>query len=112
MVASRYGIRCQGANEIALTKLDVLSDYEEIEICTAYTRDCKKIEEFPTTAILGECKPVLETVKGWHCDISKCRKKKDLPKEALDYIAYIEKACGCKIKYVSVGPEREAYVKL
>ena len=112
VVASRYGIRCQGANEIALTKLDVLSDYEEIEICTAYTRDCKKIEEFPTTAILGECKPVLETVKGWHCDISKCRKKKDLPKEALDYIAYIEKACGCKIKYVSVGPEREAYVKL
>ena len=112
VVASRYGIRCQGENEIALTKLDVLSDYEEIEICTAYTRDCKKIEEFPTTAILGECKPVLETVKGWHCDISKCRKKKDLPKEALDYIAYIEKACDCKIKYVSVGPEREAYVKL
>ena len=111
-VASRYGIRCQGADEIALTKLDVLSDYEEIEVCTAYTRDCKKIDVFPTTAVLNECKPVLETLKGWHCDISLCRKKKDLPKEALAYIAFIEKACDCKIKYVSVGPEREAYIKL
>lgn len=112
VVASRYGIRCQGADEIALTKLDVLSDYEEIEVCTAYTRDCKKIDVFPTTAVLNECKPVLETLKGWHCDISACRKKKDLPKEALAYIAFIEKACECKIKYVSVGPEREAYIKL
>ncbi|MGN1052028.1 MAG: adenylosuccinate synthase [Candidatus Scatosoma sp.] len=112
VVASRYGIRCQGADEIALTKLDVLSGYDEIEVCTAYTRGGKKIEEFPTTAVLNECKPVLETVKGWHCDISGCRKKEDLPEEALDYIAFIEKACECKIKYVSVGPEREAYVKL
>ncbi|MDD6995222.1 MAG: adenylosuccinate synthase [Candidatus Borkfalkiaceae bacterium] len=112
VVASRYGIRCQGADEIALTKLDVLSDYDEIEVCTAYTYDCKKIDEFPATAVLNECKPVLESLKGWHCDISGCRKKRDLPKEALDYIAYIEKACDCKIKYVSVGPEREAYIKL
>ena len=112
VVASRYGIRCQGADEIALTKLDVLSDYDEIEVCTAYTLNCKKIDTFPTTALLNECKPVLETVKGWHTDISKCRKKKDLPKEALDYIKYLENACECKIKYVSVGPEREAYVKL
>ena len=112
VVASRYGIRCQGANEIALTKMDVLSDYEEIEVCVAYERDGKRIDEFPTTAVLNECKPVLETVKGWNCDISKCRKKEDLPKEALDYIAYLEKVCDCKIKYVSVGPEREAYVLL
>ena len=112
VVASRYGIRCQGADEIALTKLDVLSDYDEIEVCTAYTLNCKKIDTFPTTALLNECKPVLETVKGWHTDIAKCRKKKDLPKEALDYIKYLENACECKIKYVSVGPEREAYVKL
>lgn len=108
--ASRYGIRCQGANEIALTKLDVLSDYEEIEVCVGYELNGKVLDEFPFTDVLNDCKPVFKTVKGWHCDISGCRKKEDLPKEALEYIAYLEKACECHIKYVSVGAEREAYV--
>ena len=110
VLASRYGIRCQGAREIALTKLDVLSDYEEIEICTGYELNGKRLTEFPFTDVLSDCKPVFETVKGWHCDISKCRKKEELPEEARDYIAYIERACGCYIKYVSVGAEREAYI--
>jgi adenylosuccinate synthase len=110
VLASRYGIRCQGAKEIALTKLDILSDYEEIEICTGYTLNGKELDEFPFTDVLDECKPIYKKVKGWHCDISKCRKKEELPKEALDYIAYIEKACDCYIKYVSVGAEREAYI--
>jgi adenylosuccinate synthase len=110
VVASRYGIMCQGADEIALTKLDVLDDYEEIEICTHYELNGKIIDNFPFTDVLDECKPVFEKVKGWHCDISKARKPQDLPKEALDYIHLIERLCGCKIKYVSVGAEREAYV--
>ncbi|MBO5783228.1 MAG: adenylosuccinate synthase [Clostridia bacterium] len=108
--ASRYGIRCQGANEIALTKLDVLSGYEELEVCVAYELNGKELTEFPFTDVLDDCKPVFKTIKGWNCDISKCRKKEDLPQEALDYIAYIEKACDCYIKYVSVGAEREAYI--
>ncbi len=112
VVASRYGIRCQGAKEIALTKLDVLSDYEEIEICTHYTLDGKVIDEFPFTDVLDLCKPVFEKVKGWNCDISKCRKAADLPKAALDYIKLLEKLCECKIKYVSVGAERDAYVEM
>ena len=112
VVASRYGIRCQGADEIALTKLDVLSEYEEIEICTHYTLDGKIIDEFPFTDVLDECKPVFEKVKGWNCDISKCRTVKDLPKEAYDYIKLLEKLCNCKIKYVSVGAERDAYIKM
>ena len=112
VVASRYGIRCQGADEIALTKLDVLSGHEELEICTAYELNGKIIHEFPFTDVLDECKPVFEKIKGWNCDISKCRKPSDLPKEALDYIRYLEKACECKIRYVSVGAEREAYIKM
>lgn len=112
VVASRYGIRCQGADEIALTKLDVLSGYEELEICTAYELDGKIIHEFPFPDVLDECKPVFEKVKGWNCDISGCRKPSELPKEAIDYIHLIEKLCGCKITYVSVGAEREAYVKM
>lgn len=112
VVASRYGIRCQGADEIALTKLDVLDGYEEIEICTHYILNGKVIDDFPFTDVLDECKPVFEKVKGWNCDISHCRKKEDLPKEALDYIRLLEKLCGCKIRYVSVGAERDAYIKM
>ena len=111
-VASRYGIRCQGADEIALTKLDGLDDYEEIEICTHYELDGKVIDDFPFTDVLDKCKPVFEKVKGWHCSLAECRRKEDLPKEALDYIRLLEKLCSCKIKYVSVGAERDAYIKL
>ena len=111
VVASRYGIRCQGTDEIALTKLDVLSDYEELEICTAYELNGKRITEFPFPDVLDKCKPVFETVKGWNCDISKCRTKEELPKEAIAYIELLEKLCDCKVTYVSVGAEREAYIK-
>ena len=110
VVASRYGIRCQGADEIALTKLDVLDGYEEIEICTHYELEGKVIDEFPFTDVLDECKPVFEKVKGWNCDITGCRRAEDLPGEALDYIRLLEKLCGCKIKYVSVGAERDACI--
>jgi adenylosuccinate synthase len=112
VVASRYGIMCQGADEIALTKLDILDDYEEIDICTHYELNGKIIDDFPFTDVLDQCKPVFEKVKGWHCDTSKCRKASDLPKEAIDYIRLIEKLCNCKIKYVSVGAERDACIVL
>ena len=93
-------------------KVQVLSEYEEIEVCTDYELNGKLVEDFPFTDVLDECKPVFKTVKGWNTDISQCRKKEDLPKAALDYIAFIEKACDCRIKYVSVGAEREAYVEM
>ena len=112
VVASKYGIRCQGADEIALTKLDILSGHDELEICTGYELNGKVITEFPFPDVLAECKPVFEKIKGWNCDISKCRKKEELPKEALDYIHYIERACECKIRYVSVGAERDAYIEM
>ena len=112
VVASKYGIRMQGATEIALTKLDVLTGLDEIEICEAYELDGKRLDEFPFTDVLDDCKPIFTKMKGWKQDISACRKKEDLPKEALDYIAYIEKATECKITYVSVGASREQYVKM
>ncbi len=111
-VASRYGIRCQGADEIALTKLDILDGLEEIEICTRYELNGKFLDEFPFTDVLDDCKPVFEKVRGWNKDLTKCRRKEDLPKEALDYIRLLEKLCNCKIKYVSVGAERDAFIKM
>ncbi len=111
VVASRYGIRCQGADEIALTKLDVLSEFEELEICTAYELDGKIIHEFPFSDALDRCKPVFEKVKGWNCDITGCRTFEGLPKEAQDYVRLIEKLCECKITFVSVGAERDQIIE-
>ena len=110
-VASRYGVRVQGADEIALTKMDVLSYLDKIPVCTAYEIGGEKVYEFPVGEALSEAKPVIEYLDGWKCDISGCRKKEDLPKAALDYVYYLEKATGSKIKYVSVGPDREAYIE-
>lgn len=110
VVASRYGVRVQGCDEIALTKLDVLSYLEEIPICTAYRLHGGTVEEFPFPSVLKDAEPVFETLPGWSCDISQCRRPEELPRAALDYIKYIEKAVGCPVKYVSVGAEREAYI--
>lgn len=110
VVASKYGVEMQGADELALTKLDVLSYLDEIPVCVAYDIDGEKTTEFPRGERLDKAKPVIEYLKGWKCDISDCRKVSDLPKEALDYIKYVEKAVGCPITYVSVGAEREQYV--
>ena len=110
VVASKYGVEMQGATELALTKLDVLSYMKKIPVCTAYEVDGKKTTSFPSGEALRIAKPVIEYMDGWNCDISKCRKPEDLPKQAKDYIDFIEKAVGCPITYVSVGAEREEYV--
>ena len=110
VVASRYGTRMQGATELALTKLDILSYMEEIPVCSAYELDGEIIHDFPFGAALDRAKPVYTYMKGWNCDISGCRKVEDLPKAAYDYIKYIEKEMGCPVKYVSVGADRNAYL--
>ncbi len=108
--ASLYGVKVQGADALALTKLDVLSYMDKIPVCTAYEIDGEKTTCFPTGERLNRAKPVYEYLEGFKTDISKCRKKADLPKQALDYIMYIEKAVNCPIKYVSVGASREDYI--
>lgn len=113
VVASRYGTLMQGCSYIALTKLDVLSYLKEIPVCTAYELDGRKTGYFPSDIDeLNAARPVYEYLPGFHCDISVCRRPEDLPREAMDYIRYIEKAINCPIKYVSVGPERDAYITL
>ncbi len=112
LVATRYGVQCQGATDIALTKLDVLSYMDRIPVCAHYELYGQQTDEFPFPAVLPDARPVWEYLPGWRCDLSACRRPEDLPQAARDYVAYIEKAVGCPIKYVSVGPERDAYVKM
>ena len=113
VVASRYGAKMQGCTYVALTKLDVLSYMDEIPVCTAYELNGEVIHTFPSDIdSLNAAKPVYEYMKGFKCEISGCRTKEDLPKEALEYIQYIEKVIECPVKYVSVGAERDAYIKM
>ncbi len=112
VVASRYGVKAQGATCIALTKIDVMSYMKKIPVCVAYEIDGKRVEKFPFGEELDRAKPIYEYLDGFNCDISKCRKESDLPENAIKYIRYLEKAVGCKIKYVSVGAERDSYIEL
>ncbi len=110
LVATRYGCRIQGATEVALTKLDVLSGMKEVPLCVQYELNGALTDDFPFPAILPEAKPVFRTMPGWNYDISGVRRYEDLPKEARDYVETVEKAIGCHISYVSVGAEREAII--
>lgn len=110
IVATRYGVEVQAATEIALTKLDVLSYMDKIPVCTQYILAGETTDEFPFPSALKKAEPQIEYFEGWKCDISKIRTWNDLPKAAKDYVIYIEKAIGCPIKYVSVGPERDSII--
>ncbi len=109
--ASRYGVRVQGADCIALTKLDVLSYMDRIPVCTAYEIDGEKTTAFPTGERLNRAKPVIEYLPGFG-DVSQCRDFNDLPENARQYIRFLEKAVGCPVHYVSVGAGREEYMAL
>ncbi len=111
-VASRYGVMVQGATELALTKLDVLSYLDKIPVCSHYLVNGKEIDYFPTGLELESAKPVYEYVNGWKRNITGCRSFTELPKEAQDYVRLLESTVGCKIKYVSVGAGRDEYIEM
>lgn len=110
-VASRYGVQTQGATEVVLTALDCLSYLEEIKICIGYEIDGEVTRDFPVTPLLKKAKPVLKTLKGWHCDIRGIKNYEDLPQEAREYVEFIEKELEVPIKMVSNGPKRDEIIK-
>ena len=110
IVATKYGVQVQAATNIALTKMDVLSYMDKIPVCTHYILDGKQTDEFPFPAALNDARPVIEYLPGWKTDISGCRKWEELPKEARDYVEFIENRIDCHIGYVSVGPERDSII--
>ncbi len=106
-VATRYGCEIQGATEVCVTCLDVLSYLDTIKVCTGYELNGKIYKDFLTTEELYQAKPVCVELKGWKTDIRGISKFEDLPKEAKEYIEFIEKEIGTKISIVSNGPKRE-----
>ena len=104
--------RIQGATEIALTKLDVLSYLDRIPVCVRYRLDGQPTESFPFPTALGKALPEIEYLPGWKQDISSARRWEDLPRQAQEYVGHVERAIGCPIAYISVGPERDSVIRV
>lgn len=109
-VASHYGVRMQGATQVALTVLDVLGYLDEIKICEAYDIEGKITKDFPITTKLKKAKPVFKIFKGWKCDIRGIKEYDALPKECKEYIDFIESEIKVPITMVSNGPKRDEII--
>jgi len=112
LVALRYAVRVNSLTEIALTKIDVLSHFETLRVAVAYDSLGERYEDFPRQQrILYNCRPVYEDLPGWGEDISEIREFSDLPKEARQYVEYVEEAAAVPVTIVSVGPGRSATLR-
>lgn len=110
LVATKYGAELQGATELALTKLDVLSSEKKLKVCVGYEIDGEVVTTFPLTPLLYKAKPVYVELDGWEEDISAVRSYSQLPANARRYIQYIEEWLEVPVKYISVGAKREEII--
>lgn len=110
VVASRYGAKCQNVDKIALTKLDVLSNFEVIPVITAYKKNGVETDVFDPFEDLDSYEPVVEYLPGWEHDISNCKSWEQLPENARAYVNYIEKQMKYQIEFISTGAERNQYL--
>jgi adenylosuccinate synthase len=107
-VVARYAARVNGLTELFLTKLDVLSGFERLRICSGYRVDGQTFEGFPPhQSLFHRAEPVYERVDGWMEEIDGARTFEDLPKGARGYVRRIEELVGVPVSVVSVGPSRE-----
>jgi adenylosuccinate synthase len=105
---ARYAVRINGLTDFFLTKLDVLTGWEKIPVCVAYEIDGKRVEELPASQTeFHHAKPIYEYLPGWSEDISKARSLNDLPKNARDYVKFLEEISGAPMSAIGVGPGRD-----
>ncbi|HIP43656.1 MAG TPA: adenylosuccinate synthase [Aquifex aeolicus] len=113
LVALKYATDVNGLSGLVLTKLDVLDGFEEVKVCVAYELDGEVIDYFPASySQLSRVKPVYETLKGWNKSTKGAKDINELPKEALDYIRFIENYIGVSVVMLSTGPKRKEYIWL
>jgi adenylosuccinate synthase len=112
-VLLRYAARVNGLTEIFLTKLDVLSGFEKVRVCTAYRAGEAEYDDFPPhQSLFHAARPLYEEVDGWEEDLSDARTFEDLPKEARAYVEHLAELGGVRVSAVSVGPSREQTLML
>ncbi len=109
----KYSATINGISKVAITKLDVLSHFDEIKVCVGYELNGKKLNTFPATAgILEKVKPIYETLPGWQQDITKAKSYDELPTETKDYLKFISQQAGFELGIISVGPRRRETIIL
>jgi adenylosuccinate synthase len=107
-VLVRQTARTSGMNGLALTKLDILDGFDEIEVCVGYELDGKPIDHLPAgEGAQARIKPVYETIEGWKEPTANARSWADLPAQAIKYVRLVEELVGCPIALLSTSPERE-----
>ena len=107
-VIANYSARVNGLTDLALTKLDVLSALDTIKVCVAYECDGRRYTTVPEhQSVFYHAVPVYEELPGWKTDITGCRTYSELPREAKDYVDFIERLAGVRISIIAVGPDRE-----
>lgn len=108
-VVLRYAVMANGLTGIAMTLLDVLGGLDTLKVCRAYNYNGVETSRLPgDMEAMGDCTPVFDELPGWTEDISGIRDFNDLPKNAKDYVAHLEKLIGVPIEIISVGPDRNA----
>ncbi|MBU1099894.1 MAG: adenylosuccinate synthase [Bacteroidetes bacterium] len=109
----KYSVMINGIEKVAVTKLDVLSNFDEIKVCVGYEINGKSIKTFPANAAqMEEVTPIYETLKGWNKDITGIKEYNDLPEETKEYLKFIEGNSGFKVSIISVGPKRSQTIQL
>ena len=113
-VVARYAQRVNGVDFWAMTKLDVLDEFETVKICTGYRRDDGFVyQTFPADlAVLDRCEPVYEALPGWKCETSHVTRYEDLPENARKYVERVLELVGGKLGVLSVGPARETTLRI
>ena len=112
-VALNYALRTNGVTAIALTKLDVLSGFEKVKICTGYGYNGSITKEFPASlSVLENCEPSYEEMDGWDEDLAGIKSAEQLPPNALRFVKRVEELTGVPVWIVSVGPQRDMYLEL
>lgn len=107
-VVVRYAVRLNGIDALAVTKLDVLDGFDEIEVCTAYRRGTETFTDFPADAsVLASCVPSYETLPGWSRPTRGVRRYEDLPDEARRYVVRLEEITGVPAVIISTGSDRD-----
>ena len=109
----RYTNMINGFSSWNLTKLDILDTFKEIKVAVAYKLNGKELDSLPGSLDdLAKVEVVYETMKGWEKDITQVTKAEDLPKQAIDYIRFIEQQTGVPVSWVGTGPSDESMVRL
>ncbi len=107
-IIGKYAVQVNGLDCLAITKLDVLDELEEIKVCVAYELEGKRIDYFPCSADdFSKCKPIFKTLPGWKTSTAHCRKLEDLPESAMSYLRFLAELMEVPIAIVSLGANRD-----